>query len=438
MMLTAYRCLYSLLLLLLSPFFLYGLYKPKANKPAFGLRWKEHFGLTPTLGKLDLPVIWVHAVSVGEVIASANLITALYHDYPEHRILVTTTTSTGAERVTEIQQKLADSTRLLHRYMPLDLSFCIKSFLKTVQPKLMLIIETELWPNTIFQVSKNNIPIVLVNARLSVKSASGYHRLRFFSKHLFSRLDKVLSIHPDDALRFKGLGVSAQKSLVTGSLKYDVQLDPKQVAKGVKLRQLIGLNRPVWIAASTHAGEDEKILVAHRKAKQALPDLLLILVPRHPERFDSVYALIKNEGFTCSRRTKGFKEGREYNDDVYLGDTMGEMITLMNASDVVFIGGSLLGNQVGGHNFIEPALLAKPIFSGPSYYNFKDLAEQLIAVNALKIIDQQDIADFLINEIFTLPMTLNGSNGLEVIKENNGSLSKVLAYIKSTYIKELH
>ncbi len=375
------RIVYTLLLALASPLLLFGLYKSKPNKPKFGSRWKEHFGITPKLKSNDKP-IWIHAVSVGESIAATPLIKALKEQNPEQSILVTTTTSTGAEQVA----KLGDLVK--HRYMPIDFGFAIKGFLKAVQPKQMLIIETELWPNTLHHVHKAGIPITVVNARLSEKSCQNYAKIQRLFNQLHPCLTQVLCQTDSDAERFERLGVEKKKLSVTGSIKFDIQISEQVKQQGQQLRAQLGNDRPIWIAASTHKGEDEQVLDAHRQVLKSHPNALLVLVPRHPERFDDVFTLCQQQGFNTVRRTS--THAVETDTQVYLGDTMGEMLTLMGAVDICFMGGSLIGDKVGGHNVLEPAALGVPIINGPSFFNFKEIVHEMKQNNLIKIVKNED------------------------------------------------
>ncbi|MEZ8252969.1 lipid IV(A) 3-deoxy-D-manno-octulosonic acid transferase [Vibrio splendidus] len=362
------RILYTAVLTLAAPILLFGLYKNKPNKPKFGARWKEHFGFTPKLVS-DVSPIWIHAVSVGESIAAVPLIKELKKQAPNQPILVTTTTSTGAEQI----EKLGDLVE--HRYMPIDFSFAVKGFLKAIKPTQMLIIETELWPNTLNVVHNARIPITVVNARLSEKSCNNYAKVQPLFNLLHPCLTKILCQTESDAARFECLGVDKNKLAITGSIKFDIQISDEVREKGKALRAELGANRPVWIAASTHKGEDEQVLDAHQKVLEAHPNALLIIVPRHPERFDSVFELCQAQGFETVRRTS--QSSQSESTQVYLGDTMGEMLILIGAADICFMGGSLIGDKVGGHNVLEPAALGVPVITGPSYYNFTEIVELL-------------------------------------------------------------
>ncbi|ANQ20370.1 3-deoxy-D-manno-octulosonic acid transferase [Vibrio natriegens] len=413
------RLIYTLLLALASPILLFGLYKSKPNKPKFGPRWKEHFGITPKLNTDQRP-IWIHAVSVGESIAAAPLIKALKKQNPEQPILVTTTTSTGAEQV----EKLGGLVE--HRYMPIDFNFAVKGFLKATNPKQMLIIETELWPNTLNTVHKAGIPISVVNARLSEKSCNNYAKVQALFNLLHPCLTQVLCQAESDAARFERLGVERNKLSVTGSIKFDIQISDDVKAKGKELRSTLGENRPVWIAASTHKGEDEQVLEAHKQVLELHPNALLVLVPRHPERFDNVFELCQNQGFETVRRTS--KSDVTESTQVYLGDTMGEMLTLIGSADVCFMGGSLIGYKVGGHNVLEPAALGVPIITGPSYFNFSEIIDALRNSSAIIIAqDYHAIAEHVSNLI---PSRRDRqsiiSNAQNIVKTNQGAIVRTL------------
>lgn len=416
------RFFYTLILALVAPLLLFGLYKSKPNKPKFGKRWKEHFGITPKLTSNQRP-IWIHAVSVGESIAATPLIKEIKKQNPEQSIIVTTTTSTGAEQI----EKLGSLVE--HRYMPIDFSFAVKGFLKAIQPKKMLIIETELWPNTLHQVSKFGVPITVVNARLSEKSRSNYAKFQPIFNIVEPCLTNILCQSQSDADHFESLGVAKSKLAITGSIKFDIQIADTVKEKAKALRSELGEHRPIWIAASTHEGEDQIILEAHQQIIEEQPDALLILVPRHPERFDSVYKLCVQKGFTTTRRTHS--SNPVPNTQVYLGDTMGEMLVLIGASDTCFMAGSLLGQKVGGHNMLEPAALGIAVVNGPSYYNFKEITEELLRHKAIRVCKPNQIAD-------TIQLLLKNSStrhqqaqqALMVAENNQGSLVRTLKGIK--------
>ncbi|MCU8238253.1 lipid IV(A) 3-deoxy-D-manno-octulosonic acid transferase [Vibrio vulnificus] len=418
------RLLYTLILAVAAPLLLFGLYRSKPNKPKFGQRWKEHFGITPRLTSADRP-LWIHAVSVGESLAAVPLIKALKAENPAQVIVVTTTTSTGAEQM----EKLGDLVE--HRYMPIDFSFAVRGFLKAINPTKMLIIETELWPNTLATVHKANIPIVVVNARLSEKSRSNYAKVHTLFDQIHPCLSKVLCQSQADADRFAELGVDADKLDVTGSIKFDIQISEELRNKGTDLRLLLGQERPIWIAASTHKGEDEQVLAAHRQLLATHSNALLILVPRHPERFNSVFDLCEKQGFDTVRRSGSscITESTQ----VYLGDTMGEMLVLLGAADACFMGGSLVGNKVGGHNVLEPAALGVPTITGPSYYNFKEIVDELIQREAMNVCDNAtDLASSLFELLTNLDKAIATRENMSAFMQcSSGAIARVLQAITS-------
>ena len=424
------RYLYSVVILFISPLFLYSLYKKKEGKPTIGFRWKEHFGFTPKLLNTKDEVIWFHAVSVGEVIAATPLLKRLKMQFPNKTIVVTTTTSTGAAEVAKLG-KLVE-----HRYMPLDFSFAIKQFIKIIKPSSLLIMETELWPNTLHLAKKNNIPVTIINARLSERSFKRYQKFPFIFDLLLKNINSILCQTNEDAERFIVLGVARQKIKVTGSIKFDISISAEIIQEGIVLRNELGINRPIWIAASTHQGEDEKILEAHQQLLKEKPTALLILVPRHPERFSSVANLSSNLGFKTITRTSKYKCTAL--DNVYIADTMGEMLLLMQASDICFMGGSLIGDQVGGHNLLEPAALSKPCLIGPSFYNFKLITEQLVENKGCVICPTIDDISNQVIDLFenSEQRESMGISALNIVHKNRGALDKTLDNIIHNFNKE--
>ncbi len=417
------RTLYTLVLALASPLLLYGLYKKKPGKPQFGSRWKEHFGLTP---KTDgIRPIWIHAVSVGEAIAAIPIIKGLKERSPEQDIVVTTTTSTGAEQIAKLGELVE------HRYMPIDFAWCVNGFLKSVKPSQMLIMETELWPNTLHCVAKQQIPITVLNARLSEQSCQQYARFQSVFNLLAGNLTRVLCQYESDAERFIKLGLPRESVHVTGSIKFDIQVSDEHVRQGKELRSQIGLQRPVWIAASTHQGEDEIALGAHRLLLNSFPNAVLIIVPRHPERFIAVTELASSLSFNTVTRTSG--QAVSNDTSVYIADTMGEMLTLLGSADICFMGGSLLGDKVGGHNLLEPAALSLPLLNGPSYFNFSDITSKLLEANAVEICANSDEIALHLRELFAKPEAKNmkGIKAQNVVEENRGALTKTLNLISS-------
>ena len=386
-----------------------------------GKRWKEHFGCTPFLQSKSSPV-WIHAVSVGEVIAISPLIKKLKKQHPLQVILLTTTTPTGAEQAI----KLGDLIE--HRYMPIDFSFAVRSFIKKTQPTQLLIMETELWPNTLHAAAEAGLTITIVNARLSQRSANRYAKVPPIFNLLAENISKLLCQHEDDAQRFIKLGIAAEKIEVTGSIKFDIEITPQIKDTAKQLKQDLG-SRPIWIAASTHQGEDEKVLDAHNKLLTVFPNALLILVPRHPERFNDAYTLCQRSGFKIVRRSN--KEDVPTACQVYLADTMGEMLILLGAADICFMGGSLIGDKVGGHNLLEPAALGLPSLTGPSFFNFTDITEQLKKNNSTNVINNAEQLSIQLINLFDNEEELNqrGQAALAVVRSNKGAIQKTLNHL---------
>ncbi|EOW6616064.1 lipid IV(A) 3-deoxy-D-manno-octulosonic acid transferase [Vibrio fluvialis] len=417
------RLIYTLLLIVASPLLLYSLYKKKVGKPAFGARWKEHWGMTPKVSSQN--PIWIHAVSVGESIAAIPVIKAMKQAQPDQAIVVTTTTSTGAEQIA----KLGDLVE--HRYMPLDFAWCVRRFLQAVKPSRLLIVETELWPNTVHTVHQHNIPITIINARLSERSCLRYQKFSALFNLIRPYVDRILCQYESDAQRFIRLGFQPEQVQVTGSIKFDIEIASTVLEQGKQLREELGLDRPVWIAASTHDGEDAILLDAHQALLEHFPQALLILVPRHPERFNAVFELCIQHEFTTHRRTS--LATIEPETQIYLGDTMGELLALISAADICFMGGSLIGDKVGGHNLLEPAALGKPLLNGPSYYNFSEIMQLLQSARAVEIcMNAQEIAMYLLT-LFSSPDKLSqiGKRALLVLKDNKGAVKKTLSDILS-------
>ncbi|WP_070412298.1 lipid IV(A) 3-deoxy-D-manno-octulosonic acid transferase [Pseudomonas lundensis] len=414
------RTLYTLLFHLGLPLVAIRLWLRARKAPAYANRIGERFAL-------NLPVmqpggIWVHAVSVGESIAAAPMIRALLTRYPQMPITVTCMTPTGSQR---IEALFADEPRIQHCYLPYDLPWAAARFLARVQPKLAVIMETELWPNHIHQCAKRGIPVALANARLSARSAKGYARFAKLTRPMLEEMSLIAVQTEAEAERFRQLGARPECVQVTGSIKFDLTIDPQLLTAARALReQWQAQERPVWIAASTHEGEDEIILAAHRQLLSHYPDALLILVPRHPERFNSVFELCQREGFDTVRRSTAAPVGPHTH--VLLGDTMGELLFLYALADSAFVGGSLVPN--GGHNLLEPAALAKPVLSGPHLFNFLEIAALLRDAGALEEVDDAQGLAVAVQRLFELPQDAQhmAQAGLNVMLANQGALQRLL------------
>ncbi|MBS4078945.1 lipid IV(A) 3-deoxy-D-manno-octulosonic acid transferase [Pseudomonas rustica] len=414
------RTLYTALFYLGLPLVAIRLWLRARKAPAYAKRIGERFSYgMPTLQPGG---IWVHAVSVGESIAAAPMIRALLQRYPQLPITVTCMTPTGSER---IQALFANEPRIQHCYLPYDLPCAAARFLDRVQPKLAVIMETELWPNHIHQCAKRGIPVALANGRLSERSARGYGRFRKLTAPMLAEMSFFAIQTEAEAQRFRDLGARSETVEVTGSIKFDLTIDPALLQRAAELRgQWQALERPVWIAASTHEGEDEVVLDAHRRLLANHPDALLILVPRHPERFNSVFELCQREGFATLRRSTGANVDGQTS--VLLGDTMGELLFLYALADSAFVGGSLVAN--GGHNLLEPAALAKPVLSGPHLFNFLDIAAQLREAGALAEVEDAEGLAVEVRRLFELPRDAQrmADAGLAVMRRNQGALQRLL------------
>ena len=412
------RLLYTLLLHLALPLIALRLGLRARKAPAYARRIDERFSFGLPAMKAD--GIWVHAVSVGESIAAAPMIRALQARYPELPITVTCMTPTGSER---IQALFGENVQ--HCYLPYDLPWAAARFLDRARPRLAVVMETELWPNHIHQCAKRGIPVALANARLSERSARGYARFGKLTAPMLAELSLIAVQTQAEAQRFLELGARPGCVQVTGSIKFDLKIDAELLQRAVELRrQWQAEQRPVWIAASTHAGEDEIVLAAHRQLLETRPDALLILVPRHPERFNAVHELCISEGLTTRRRSMG--EPVLPGDQVLLGDTMGELLFLYALADIAFVGGSLVAN--GGHNLLEPAALGKPVLSGPHLFNFLEIAAQLRDAGALSEVENAvQLAD-RVATLLNQPSEIQRMSeaGLSVLKANQGALERLL------------
>ncbi|MCQ4240382.1 lipid IV(A) 3-deoxy-D-manno-octulosonic acid transferase [Stutzerimonas stutzeri] len=413
------RTLYTLLFHLGLPLVFLRLLWRARRAPAYAKRIGERFALG--LPELKPGGIWVHAVSVGESIAAAPMIRELMARYPELPITITCMTPTGSER---IQALFDDSVQ--HCYLPYDFPWAASRFLDRAQPKLAVVMETELWPNHIHQCVRRGIPVALANARLSERSARGYARFARLTAPMLAELSLIAVQTEAEAERFRRLGARAECVEVTGSIKFDLTIDPALPKKAAELRsQWNAVNRPIWIAASTHAGEDEILLAAHRQLLATHPDALLILVPRHPERFAAVYELCRKQDFSTVRRSQN--EPPEATTQVVLGDTMGELLFLYALADIAFVGGSLV--PTGGHNLLEPAALGKPVLTGPHLFNFLDIAAQLRDAGALfEITSAAELAKE-VEALWGDPARTERmrSAGYSVLQNNQGALARLLA-----------
>ncbi|HIO93685.1 MAG TPA: 3-deoxy-D-manno-octulosonic acid transferase [Leucothrix mucor] len=357
------RSIYSFLLYLLLPFVLLRLLLKSRKNKHYRLRIRERLGWLP-FKTTEKRIIWVHAVSVGETIAAKPLIELLLKTYPHYSVLVTTTTPTGSETVTTL---FAD--KVLHYYFPYDLPHIVGRFIKKLKPSLLIIIETEIWPNLYASCARYNIPLLMVNARLSTRSTQQYLRIKALVKETLTNATFIAVRSKEDKQHFLSLGAPSENIELVGNIKFDIAVDDNKFAQGHLLKEQWGYSRKVWVAASTHQGEDKIILAIFKKLKQQLPDLLLIIVPRHPERFDDVYKLLTDSNYSIQRRSDNVDFHNKT--DIILGDSMGELLLWYATADVTFIGGSLV--KTGGHNPLEATALGIPVVSGSNIFNFNDI-----------------------------------------------------------------
>ena len=376
---------YNLLLHLLLPFVYLRLLWRGRTVPTYKQNIEQRFG-----GHKNLPQhgIMIHAVSLGETLAAQPLVNALLKNYPHFPVIITNTTATGAERARALW-----GDKVTQCYLPYDYSWAMDKFLAHSQPRLIIVMETELWPNLLALAQRKKIPVLLANARLSAKSAEGYSKIQGLMTPMLQALSVLAAQDQDTAQRFLDLGAPATTVQVTGSLKFDLTLPDNLAERALELKQQWQLDgRPIWVAASTHDGEDEIVLAAFKHIQQQFNQALLMLVPRHPERFDQVAELITKQGFSMARRSQ--QQAVTPDIEVFLADSMGELLLWLAVADVAFVGGSLV--NVGGHNPLEPAALAVPIVTGQTMFNFKQITEILLQAGALKqAANSQELADIV-------------------------------------------
>ncbi|WP_299691064.1 lipid IV(A) 3-deoxy-D-manno-octulosonic acid transferase [Hydrocarboniphaga sp.] len=406
------RLLYTALLYLITPLVLLRLLWRSRDLADYRRRWNERFGFVAPAD--EGVAVWVHAVSVGESLAALPLIRELIARHGERSVWVTTTTPTGSARVIA-----ALGERVRHSYAPYDLPGAVSRFLRRTAPRQVVVMETELWPNLFHQLGKLGIPLIVANARLSPRSMRGYSKVRGFAAATLAHC-RVAAQSPEDAERFKALG--AQRVSVMGNIKFDQAVPDAQLAAGSELRRRIG-PRAVWIAASTHEGEEEALLKAHVELRRHQSDALLILVPRHPQRFDAAARSIERASLSYVRRSSNADPA---NAAVLLGDSMGEIFLYYAASDVAFVGGSLM--PIGGHNVLEPAAIGLPVVFGPHMHNFLPARDLLIERDAAIQVEAETALAPTIHRLLgdTALRTRMGEAGRAAISANRGALQRLL------------
>lgn len=415
-----HRRLYSCLLGASLPLAFGRLLWRSRHTPTYRRRWAERLGFAAAAAPGG---VWLHAVSVGEVNAALPLIVALQEARPDLPLLVTTTTPTGSAH---LRSRLGDS--VAHCYLPYDLPGAVQRFLGRQRPRLGIILETELWPNLYATAQALQIPLLLVNARLSPRSARGYRRWPQLTRQTLARLAAVGAQTAADGERLLALGLPTGRLTVTGNLKFDAGApDP---AAGLALRRRLGEGRPVWLAASTHAGEEQAALSAHRLLRAAHTDAVLILAPRHPQRFAEAARLCREQAWATALRSADDAQPCA----VYLADSLGELPSLMAAADIVFVGGSLGTSPTacGGHNLIEPAQLGKPSLFGPHMNNFAELRDLVLAAAAgQQVTNDTDLAARL-TALLADPArrAVMGQAAQALVAQHRGATARTLALIK--------
>jgi 3-deoxy-D-manno-octulosonic-acid transferase len=432
--------LYSLLIYCAVPFALAAVLwrglRDRRHWQALG----ERFGWGRRLN--SAPSIWLHAVSLGEMSAAAPLLRALRLKYPQYSLVLTTATLTGRARAAGL---FGDGAEV--RFLPYDTPGAVARFLDRIRPCLAIIVETELWPNLFAECERRGVPLMLASARLSAKSVGRYRRLGNLFRGVFSAVSLVAAQSVEDAERFIAIGAQSARTRVVGNIKFDVSLGAAAIEEGRALRASSGGARPTWIAGSTHAGEEEQVLAAHETLRGGLPDALLLLAPRHPERFEAVADLLTRRQLRFTRRSRGGEPGGPERNgaepggaepggverggaQVVLVDTVGELESLYASADAAFVGGSLV--PIGGHNLLEPAALGLPVLTGPYHFNGRDIARlMLVQGAALQVGNAQELAAALAR-LLADPQERRriGAIGRHIVESNRGSVARLLELIE--------
>lgn len=410
------RLLYSALFYALTPFVLGRLAWRGRKLPAYRERWPERFA------RYDFPpepgIVWFHAVSVGEAEAAFPLIRRFQARFPDWKILVTCTTPTGSERIRAV---LGDAVR--HVYLPYDLPDVVGRFMDHFRPALAVILETEIWPNLYRECSRRGIPLAIVNGRLSEKSARRYRKISGLAAESLAAVSLIAAQTSLDAERYATIGADPAKTRVAGNVKFDLEFSEAMREQATRLRAELFGARPVWIAGSTHPGEEEQILAAHRTVREKIPGALLALAPRHPDRFEEVMALCIGAGFSVRRRSE--QHACDDSTEVFLIDSLGELRLFYAAADLAFVGGSLVPR--GGHNVLEPAAAGCPVLFGPHTFNFAEIVERLMESGGGRgIADGDELAE-RVARLLSEPEARQeiGGRGRAFVNTNRGAVARV-------------
>ena len=420
------RAFYSLLFYLLIPFIVVRLLWRGIKAPEYRCRWGERFAFYNK--KYAQGVIWFHAVSVGEAEALFPLVRQIQKQHPDARLLITTTTPTGSARVKSVMKESVE-----HVYLPYDIPSALNRFMRCFKPKLAVIMETEIWPNLFAHCDKNEIPLYIINARLSEKSARGYQKIPSLVLPALAPVKLIATQTQDDANRFIAIGAGHEKVKTLGNIKFDVEIPREIIEQGLQLKANLFGGRFVWLIASTHKDEETIFLEIYKEIKSKMPELLLVIVPRHPERFGEVKKLCEQHQLTVLMRTSG--ESCQQNTDIYLADTMGELKMLYAAADVAFVGGSMV--PVGGHNVLEAAAVGVPVIFGPYMANFKEIAEGVLQQDAAIQCQNKDDIVSAITELYSDPTYREQltEKGKAFVHQNQGAISRVCEILDQAITK---
>ena len=411
------RTFYSCLFYLLIPFVFIRLLWRSIKAPAYRCRWRERFALYNK--KHAENVIWFHAVSVGEAEALFPLAKQIRSLHPDAKLLITTTTPTGSARVKAVMQESAE-----HVYLPYDIPCAVSRFMQHFKPKIAVIMETEIWPNLFAYCSRHKTPLYIVNARLSENSARGYRKIQTLIAPALAGVKLIAAQTQDDAKRFIAIGASSESVCVPGNIKFDVTVSAEVIEQGLQLKNDLFGDRFVWLIASTHKDEEAIFLEIYQQIKLEIPELLLMIAPRHPERFSEVKKLCEHRQLAVAIRTAN--ENCTANTDVYLADTMGELKMLYAAADIAFVGGSMVA--VGGHNILEALAVGTPVLFGPYMANFKDIAEGTLRQDAaIQCRDHEQIIAALL-ALYSDPAYRRSliKKGKAFVRQNQGATARII------------